>query len=130
MRSIVMLSSLLVLLTSLSAASGLESSAEGTNRSSIGREPVFNSEANLCQSAKGNGVGIPDSLLTASSSATWQWLFGPESCLDWCPEEGCKWYCPAAPCPPNPAGQPCSPLGAECYQKVGTAYFHYYRCWS
>lgn len=127
MRRIVMLVFLVVLLTSLSAAFASESSAGSGNWPPAGREPVFDSEAQLCAAATMKGIDAPDAPRTASSSGTWLWSFGPESCLDWC-GGSCTWSCPAAPCPANPAGQACSPYGAECYVKSGS-FFDYYVCW-
>lgn len=124
----IMLGFLVSLLTSSLAASGFNSSsAGGSNRSRAGGETVFNSEAQLCPTMKKHGIATPDAPLTASSSGTWQWAFGPESCSDWC-VGGCSWQCPAYQCPANPAGQPCSPFGSECYVPTG-GYFHYYHCW-
>lgn len=127
MRSIVVLTYVVVLLAPLSVVSGFEGSTGVTNRSDATGEALFSSEVNLLQ-LKGVGESnTPEAPLAASSSTTWQWAFGPESCYDWFVAP-CTVTWPQPQCPANPQGQPCSPLGAECYRVISSKSFHYYIC--
>lgn len=50
-----------------------------------------------------------------------------EMCFDWF-LTFCTHSFPSPQCPAAPAGQPCSPSGAVCYQTLTKQTFRYYQC--
>ena len=49
-------------------------------------------------------------------TGTWR-PFGGEFCGDLCGTLDCR--CVPNSCPPKPSGKPCSPVGTECFEKIG-----------
>jgi hypothetical protein len=84
-------------------------------------DPASQSPASASTAPAGDDPRI-ETLVTT----TWQEQ-SAEICFDWF-LRFCSPTFPSPQCPAAPAGQPCSPAGAVCYQTLNRQVFRYYQC--
>ncbi len=122
LRGVVLVASLVVFLGSWALASDLDSGS-GAPVGSGAVKGEGAPESPQPDEVEVVGAPVPTPV---SSGLTWQ-FFSREDCFDHF-QQSCSVNFPQPQCAPNPAGQPCSPHGAECFRTVSSSKFDHYIC--